>query len=125
MESPLHYPYKPARTRQPAAGFRGADALSKYEASIERKMRQATNSQPDQQTIHLFGQFCVRQPGRAITRFRTKKAAELLAYLAYYRHRQHAREALIELLWPEESLEAARNRLSVELNSLRRQLEPP
>jgi len=95
------------------------------EASFESKMRQATHSLDTRQTIQLFGQFCVRQKERTITRFRTKKAAELLAYLAYYRHRQHAREALIELLWPEESLEAGRNRLSVELNSLRRQLEPP
>ena len=75
--------------------------------------------------IALFGQFSVRQADRTITRFRTKKAAELLAYLACYRHRQHAREALLELLWPDEDIEAARNRLSVELNSLRRQLEPP
>src|SRR5579871_164283 len=125
MESPLHHPYKPARTRRSAAGFRGTNALSNIEASIGSKMRQANNSQHSQQTIYLFGQLCVQQPGRTITRFRTKKAAELLAYLACYRHRQHAREALIEMLWPEETLEAARNRLSVELNSLRRQLEPP
>ena len=95
------------------------------EARIETKMIQASNSENYLQWIQLFGQLCVRQPVRTITRFRTKKAAELLAYLACYRHRQHAREALIEMLWPEEEIEAARNRLSVELNSLRRQLEPP
>src|SRR5215469_13621176 len=82
-------------------------------------------SQDTRQRIQLFGQLCVQQPDRTITRFRTKKAAELLAYLACYRHRQHARESLMEMLWPAESLESARNRLSVELNSLRRQLEPP
>ncbi|HLV80819.1 MAG TPA: tetratricopeptide repeat protein, partial [Chthonomonadaceae bacterium] len=88
-------------------------------------MIQATNRENNQQMIRLLGQFSVQQNDRTITRFRTRKAAELLAYLAYYRHRQHAREALLEMLWPDEEIEAARNRLSVELNSLRRQLEPP
>jgi len=63
--------------------------------------------------------------GREITRFRTQKAAALLAYLAYHRDSPHPREVLIELLWPWTSLAAGRNRLSVELSSLRRQLEPP
>jgi predicted ATPase/DNA-binding SARP family transcriptional activator/Tfp pilus assembly protein PilF len=49
----------------------------------------------------------------------------LLAYLAFYPDRSHPRDGLIELLWPGGDLDAGRNSLSVALNSLRRQLEPP
>ena len=42
------------------------------------------------------------QPPRVISRFQTQKTGSLLAYLAYHCHRSHPREALIELLWPEE-----------------------
>src|SRR5205814_1307295 len=51
--------------------------------------------------------------------------AELLAYLAYYRHRRHPREVLIELLWPEGDIDAGRHSLSTAFSSLRQQLEPP
>jgi hypothetical protein len=61
---------------------------------------------------------------RAITHFRTQKTGELLAYLALHRTRRHPREALVNLLWPEEDPISARHRLSVALSSLRRQLEP-
>ncbi len=63
--------------------------------------------------------------GRVITRFRTQKNAELLGYLAWHLQRAHAREELVELLWPESDLVRGRNRLSNALSSLRRQLEPP
>lgn len=63
--------------------------------------------------------------GRVVARFRTQKNGELLAYLASYLQRTHAREELIELLWPECDLNAGRNRLSNALSSLRHQLEPP
>jgi predicted ATPase/DNA-binding SARP family transcriptional activator/class 3 adenylate cyclase len=63
--------------------------------------------------------------GRVISRFRTQKSGELLAYLACHLQRAHGREELIELLWPECDLVAGRNRLSNVLSSLRHQLEPP
>ena len=44
----------------------------------------------------LLGAFCFEQPDRVITRFRTRKTASLLAYLAYYRHRSHPRDVLLE-----------------------------
>src|SRR5687767_10903067 len=75
--------------------------------------------------IELLGWLRVEQGGRAITRSRTRKTEALLAYLAYFCHRSHPRESLIDLLWPECDPEAGRNRLSVTLSSLRRQLEPP
>jgi predicted ATPase/DNA-binding SARP family transcriptional activator len=75
--------------------------------------------------IEMFGGLRVRQDARVITRFRTQKAAALLAYLAYYHHQSHPREVLIALLWPDMEPDAGRNNLSTILSSLRHQLEPP
>src|SRR5207248_7860471 len=60
-----------------------------------------------------------------ITRFRTQKTASLLGYLAYHPHRDHPREELIEILWPEDDRDAGRHKLNVALSALRAQLEPP
>ena len=51
--------------------------------------------------IEMLGGLQVHLGGRVITRFRTQKAASLLACLAYYRDRSHPREWLADLLWPE------------------------
>jgi predicted ATPase/DNA-binding SARP family transcriptional activator len=75
--------------------------------------------------ITLFGGLSVRQGDRIITRFKSQKIGALLAYLAYHLRPMHAREVLIDLFWPESTLEAGRNSLSVALSSLRHQLEPP
>jgi DNA-binding SARP family transcriptional activator len=76
--------------------------------------------------IELFGGLrASRGTQEEVRRFRRQKVGALLAYLAYFSHRAHPRDLLIELLWPECDLEAGRNRLSVSLSSLRRQLEPP
>lgn len=58
-----------------------------------------------------------------IDRFRTRKTASLLAYLALNLDAAHSRDKLIELLWPEASPKAGRNSLRVSLNALRNQLE--
>ena len=75
--------------------------------------------------IELLGWLRVVQADRVINRFRTRKAEALLAYLAYFRHRSHPREQLVELLQPEGVPSAGLRRLSVEITVLRRQLEPP
>jgi DNA-binding SARP family transcriptional activator len=75
--------------------------------------------------IEMLGWLRTVQGEQHVTRFRRQKTGALLAYLAYRRQRSHPREALIELLWPECDPSAGRNRLSVALSSLRRQLEPP
>src|SRR5207245_1649927 len=75
--------------------------------------------------IELFGGLRAVQPDRIISRFRTRKAEALLAYLAYFRHRSHPRDRLIELLWPGSEPTAGQRNLRVELTSLRRQLELP
>jgi predicted ATPase/DNA-binding SARP family transcriptional activator/Tfp pilus assembly protein PilF len=75
-------------------------------------------------TIQLLGGLTVRSEQRIVTRFRTQKAASLLAYLAYHSTPQ-SRESLIDLLWPEVELEAGRHNLSNALSILRHVLEPP
>ena len=77
-------------------------------------------------TITLFRELTVCRDGfDAARRFRSQKAASLLAFLAFYRGRAYSREFLCELLWPDEDPAVSRNRLRVTLASLRRQLEPP
>jgi DNA-binding SARP family transcriptional activator len=75
--------------------------------------------------IELFGGLRLVQQDRALTRFRTQKAAALLAYLALNLQQTHAREQLLELFWPEMPPDTARGNLRTTLNSLRNQLEPP
>ena len=50
---------------------------------------------------------------------RARKELALLAYLAVERGREHSRDTLLELLWPESPEEAARNSLRVALANLR------
>src|SRR5260370_26495982 len=75
--------------------------------------------------IELFGGLRVREADRLITRFQTRKTGALLAYLAFYCQRAHPRELLIDILWPEDDIDSARQKLRLALTSLRRQLEPP
>ncbi len=74
--------------------------------------------------VEMLGGLRVWQGGRLIVGFRTRRAASLLAYLSYHPLMQ-SRESLIDWLWPTATLATGRNRLSVTLSSLRRQLEPP
>ena len=60
-----------------------------------------------------------------LTRFSTHKTAGLLAYLACFPRRAHAREALREMLWPDGETNTSQASLRTALNSLRRRLEPP
>jgi DNA-binding SARP family transcriptional activator len=70
----------------------------------------------------LFGSLQAERAGRLITRFRTQKTAVLLAYLAYHPDRPHAREALIERLWPEQPARSGHANLSTALSVIRREL---
>jgi predicted ATPase/DNA-binding SARP family transcriptional activator len=73
----------------------------------------------------MLGKLVAVQGERTVSRFRTYKTGVLLATLAYYGQREHAREELIERLWPECNSAQGRNSLSQSLSSLRHQLEPP
>src|SRR5262245_35791857 len=78
-------------------------------------------------TIQLLGGLAVVGPQQVVTRFRSQKAASLLAYLAFHTGPGAAarpREVLVELLWPEADLDAGRHNLSNALSVLRRILEP-
>jgi DNA-binding SARP family transcriptional activator len=75
--------------------------------------------------VELLGGLRLVQEERVITRFRTHKFGALLGYLAYHLQQVHSREVLIELLWPDCQPSVGRQRLSLALSSLRRQLEPP
>jgi DNA-binding SARP family transcriptional activator len=75
--------------------------------------------------IEMFGGLRATDGERTLTHFETRKVGVLLACLALDPRRAHSREALAELLWPEEDGEAIRNRLRQALSSLRRELEPP
>jgi DNA-binding SARP family transcriptional activator len=74
--------------------------------------------------IELLGGLRVQLADRVITHFPTQKTAVLLAYLAYHHQHPHPRDALIDQLWPEIDLEAARSSLRSALYSLRHLLEP-
>src|SRR5262245_45032403 len=75
--------------------------------------------------IQLLGGLSLRQADRAISRFYSRKTAVLLGYLACFLKRNHPREELIEMLWPDSDPQDARASLRMALSSLRRQLEPP
>src|SRR6266700_3646127 len=75
-------------------------------------------------SIQLLGGLSAHSPQRQVTRFRTQKAASLLAYLAIHPAPQ-PREVLLNLLWPEAEPEVGRHNLSNALTFLRHQLEPP
>jgi DNA-binding SARP family transcriptional activator len=75
--------------------------------------------------IQLLGELRAGRGDQVVTRFRTRKTGELLAYLAYHRQRTHPRELLIDLLWPECDPDAGRHNLSVALSWLRGELGLP
>jgi len=80
--------------------------------------------QPAYYRIEMFGGLRVWQGDTLHTRFRTQKAAMLLAYLALHLQEAQARERLLDLFWPEMAADVARTNLSTALTQLRKQLEP-
>src|SRR5205807_7131013 len=75
--------------------------------------------------VDLLGTFRIRYGEHVVTRFRTHKTGALLAYLAFYADRSHARDVLVDLLWPEAKVGDGQQSLRTALTSLRHQLEPP
>ncbi len=81
-------------------------------------------------SIALIGPVEVALDGAAVTNFDYAKVRALLAYLAAEPERAHSRDALAELLWPEQPGTAGRNSLRRALVSLRQaiadqQADPP
>lgn len=78
---------------------------------------------PGPWTLRLLGAVEARRGGRVVTRWPSRAAALLLARLAMAPQQAHAREALVELLWPGVAHDVGRNRLRQVLSTLRSLLE--
>lgn len=74
--------------------------------------------------ITLFGPLRVQRGESPPVHFESRKATALLACLAFYGDRAQPRDLLTEMLWPDEDLEATRDRFRQALTTLRRGLEP-
>lgn len=75
--------------------------------------------------VRLLGGFAIDDGQQHLTRLRSRAAVALLARVAMAPQRQHAREELVALLWPDAPAEAGRNRLRQTLSTLKAVLEPP
>ena len=75
--------------------------------------------------IRLLGTMSASCGDEHLTQFGSRSVVLLLARLSLHPARLHAREELIELLWPGVAIEAGRNRLRQTLFGLRQILEPP
>ncbi len=70
--------------------------------------------------IRLFGSIAVELRGEVVVaKFRTRKTALLVGYLAASGHKRISRDQLVTLLWPEHDLNAARASLSTSLSAIR------
>ncbi len=76
--------------------------------------------------IQTLGGFQVWRDDEAVppTAWKTQKTRSLFAILLTYRNRVLSQDQLIEWLWPDLSLDSARNSLQVAISNLRRVLEP-
>ena len=74
--------------------------------------------------LRLLGAFELNDGERCTTRLASRAITLLLARLALGSGRDHAREELIDLLWPDVGLDVGRNRLRQSLSVLRSVLEP-
>ena len=75
--------------------------------------------------VRLLGGFEINDGQHRLTRMRSRAAMLLLARLAMAPQRDHAREELATLLWPEADAACGRSRLRQTLSLLRSVLEPP
>src|SRR5215471_13468415 len=75
--------------------------------------------------IQILGGLRATRGNAVLAQFPGRPVAMLLARLALAPRRQHAREELIDLIWPDADLDVGRNRLRQALSTLRRLLEPP
>ena len=86
--------------------------------------RDASDSPEARWQIRLLGAVEASDGVQAISRFPSRAVASLLARMALAPDRAHAREELVELLWPGVELAVGRNRLRQALSTLKSLLEP-
>ena len=72
--------------------------------------------------VRLLGAFELLIDGRPIDRWRSRKARQLLAYLALSPGRPAARETLIETFWPDSDPARGANNLSIAVHHVRSRL---
>lgn len=70
-------------------------------------------------TLKLLGDFAVRAGDRRVERWSSRKARQLVAYLAMHRERSVPRESLAELFWPGSSPGRGANNLSIAVHRVR------
>jgi DNA-binding SARP family transcriptional activator len=83
--------------------------------------RPTTDGRP---RIAVLGTFEVNATDGTVPRWTSRKARQLLKILVARRGAPIPREALMEMLWPEEDLESLSNRLAVAISTVRRALDP-
>ncbi len=79
---------------------------------------------PPRWRLRLLGTLVCDDGQSELPRLPSRASAALLARLALWPARTHAREELVELLWPGVALDVGRNRLRQTLSALRSLLEP-
>ncbi len=73
-------------------------------------------------SIHLLGPFNVWLDNHQVTEWPSNKCRAVFSYLLAHHSHPISRDVLMDVLWPEASLKAARNNLNVALYALRRAL---
>ena len=99
----------------------GIATMPKHSASAP--VDSPTSPGPWAWQLRLLGAVEARRGERQITHWPSRAAVVLLARLAMAPARAHAREELVELLWPGVALDVGRNRLRQALSTLKHQLE--
>jgi len=65
--------------------------------------------------VQVFGKLSIACDGNHVASFPTRSTEELLGYLLLNQEAEHSREKLIELLWPQSSIDRARAQFSTTL----------
>lgn len=75
--------------------------------------------------LEMLGTFEAKSQGRVVSRFRTRRVASLLAYLALHPKRVQTRDEISDLFWPGSDEAVGRRNLRQAIHSLKKVLEPP
>ena len=102
-----------------------ASPQAAHDAALRTDPRPPTDADPQALwSVRLLGGLNLSDGSQHITRLPSRAVTALLARLALAPDRAHAREELIELLWPGVALGVGRNRLRQALSTLKGVLEP-
>lgn len=96
----------------------------RLEKTLKRLSAKVPVLLPKQLSIHCFGRFSIQADGvEAVIPWRTKKAEELLAYLACAKGQFVAKEKLAGTLWPELPREKSKANFYLTSHYLKKQME--